>query len=168
MLLQPGRRAQRLRILAARKLPVALRRDLLDVEQHQIDLPEQLLDNRIPHPAVRVEADVNPRLLEHPHQRQQLRCLEGRLAAREGYTAAPPEEGFLVHGHTEDLRRFGRLAAVRLDRVGVGAVEAAEVAALQEDDEPESRPVECSHRFVGVYAQHAYMRSWKLRLMTSS
>ena len=89
---------------------------------------------------------------QRPDERNQLRGLERRLAAREGDAAPPAEEGFLVPGHAENLRGFGRRAAAGFDRVGIGAVKAAEVAALQENDEPESRPVESSHGFVGVYA----------------
>ena len=70
------------------------------------------------------------------------------------YAAAPPEEGLLVDGHAQDLRRVGQCARSGLDRVGVGAVETAEIAALEENDEPESRPVESSHRFVGMYSKH--------------
>lgn len=158
VLLEPGSRAQRLRIVAAGEGAVALRRGLLDVEQHQIDQPQQLLDGRVPHPAVRVEADMDAGLLERADQRDESCGLEGRFATREGDASAAPEEGFLIDGHAENLRGLGRLAAAGLDRIGVGAVETAEVAALQENDEPESRPVESSHGFVGVYANHAVRR----------
>ena len=67
---------------------------------------------------------------------------------------SPPEEGLLVDGHAEDLRGVGQLALPGFDRVGIGAVETAEITALQENDEPESRPVESSHRFVRMYTKH--------------
>ena len=154
MFLEPCRRAQRLRVVASRERAVALRVGLLDVEQHQVDQPQQLLDRRVPDAAVRVEADVDARPVQLPHERHQRRGLERRLAAREGHPAAPSEERFLVCGHAQDLRGVGRCALPGLDRVGIGAVEAAEIAALQENDEPESRPVESSHRFVGMYSKH--------------
>ena len=91
-------------------------------------------------------------LLQRLYERNEFRSLEGGFPAREGHAAAPPEEGLLVDGHAQDLRRVGQCARSGLDRVGVGAVETAEIAALQENDEPESRPVESSHGFVGVYA----------------
>ena len=84
----------------------------------------------------------------------EFRGLEGGFPAREGHAAAPPEEGLLVDGHAQDLRRVGQCARSGLDRVGVGAVETAEIAALEENDEPESRPVECSHGFVRMYTKH--------------
>ena len=133
-----------------------LRIGLLHVEQHQIDQPQQLLDRRIPHSAVRVYADVDAGFLQRPDQRNEFRGLERGLAAREGHAAAPSEERFLVDGHAQYLRGVGRCALPGLDGVGVGAVEAAEIAALQENDEPESRPVECSHGFVGMYTKHDY------------
>ena len=141
---------------------------LLHVQQHQIDQPQQFLDRRIPHPAVRVDADVDAGLFQRADQRNELRGLERGFAAREGHAAAFAVKRFLVDGHAQYFGGVGRFALPGLDRVGVGAVEAAEIAALQENDEPESRPVESSHRFVGMYTKHDYIRSWKLRLMTSN
>ena len=151
---EPCRRAERLGIVAPRERAVALRIGLLDVEQHQVDQPQQLLDRRVPDAAVRVEADVDARPVQLPHERHQRRGLERRLAAREGHPAAPSEERFLVCGHAQDLFRRRGLSPAGVDRIGVGTVEAAEIAALQENDEPESRPVESSHRFVGMYSKH--------------
>ena len=98
-------------------------------------------------------------LLQRLYERNEFRSLEGGFPAREGHAAAPSEERFLVDGHAEYLRGVGRCALPGLDRVGIGAVEAAEIAALQENDEPESRPVESSHRFVRMYTKHDYIRS---------
>ena len=151
-------RADKLRKTFKDRVTVAFGIGLLHVQQHQIDQPQQLLDGRVPHPAVRVEADMDAGLLERADQRDESCGLEGRFATREGDASAAPEEGFLIDGHAENLRGLGRLAAAGLDRIGVGAVETAEVAALQENDEPESRPVESSHGFVGVYANHAVRR----------
>ena len=41
-----------------------------------------------------------------------------------------------------------------LHRIRVGTIQTAERTALQENDEPETRPVECSHTVVGVYVYH--------------
>lgn len=82
--------------------------------------------------------DVDAGLLQRLYERNEFRGLEGGFPAREGHAAAPPEEGLLVDGHAQDLRRVGQCARSGLDRVGVGAVETAEIAALEENDEPES------------------------------
>ena len=127
---------------------------LFHIQQHQIDQPQQLFDGRVPHSAVRVDADMDAGLFQRADQRNELRGLERGFAAREGHAAAFAVERFLIDGHAQNLRRVGRLALPGLDRVGVGAVETAEIAALQENDEPESRPVESSHRFVRMYTKH--------------
>jgi hypothetical protein len=44
--------------------------------------------------------------------------------------------------------------ALKFDGVGVCTIEATEGTALKENDEPETRPVECPHTFVGVYVYH--------------
>lgn len=154
VLLEPGGRAQRLGIVAPGEQAVALRVGLLDVEQHQVGEREELLDVGIPERAVGVDAGVDALLAEHAQQRHERPGLEGGLASREGHAAPPAEEGALVDGHAENLFGRRRLPAAGLNRVGVGAVEAAEVAALEKDDQPQPGAVEGSHRFVGVYAKH--------------
>ena len=155
---EPGGRAERLGVLAAGEGAVAFRIGLLHVQQHQVDQPQQLFDGGVPHPAVRVDANVDAGLFQRADQRDELRGLESGFAAREGHAAAFAVKRFLVDGHAQNLRGVGRPALPGLDRIGVGAVEAAEIAALQENDEPESRPVESSHRFVGVNAYHLRKR----------
>ena len=80
--------------------------------------------------------------------------LHGGLATREGDTASLAEEGLLVYSHVDDVFGTCRFTALKLDGVGVCTIEATEGTALKENDEPETRPVECPHTFVGVYVYH--------------
>lgn len=61
------------------------------------------------------------------------------------------------------------LSPLHINRIRVCAIQAPKGTALQKYDEPEPRPVEGTHTFVGMYSYHtSYMRSWKLLLITSS
>ena len=92
--------------------------------------------------------------LEVLYYRYESLGLYGGLATRESHTATLAEEWLLVYRHVDDVFGTGSLAAIEVDGVGVSAIEATEGTALQENDEPETRPVECPHTFVGVYVYH--------------
>ena len=154
VLFEPGGSAQGLLVAAASELAMALGVELLDVEQHEVNLGEELLDVLVPHTAIGVDAGVDAVALEVLYYRDEVLGLHGRFTTREGHTATLAKEGFLVYRHVDDVFGACSLTAIKVDGVRVGAVEATEGAALQENDEPETRPVECPHTFVGVYVYH--------------
>ena len=60
----------------------------------------------------------------------------------------------MVYCHVYDVFGTCGFTALKFDGVGVCTIEATEGTALKENDEPETRPVECPHTFVGVYVYH--------------
>ena len=163
MLFEPGGGAQGLLIAAAREVAMAFGVELLDVEQYKVNLVHKLLDVLVPYAAIGVNASVYAVALEVAHKRYQSFGLYGGLATREGDTATLAEEGYLAHGHIDNLFRTCSLAAIEVDGVRVGTVEATEGTALKENDEPETRPVECPHTFVGVYVYHLYIEKLRIK-----
>ena len=154
VLFEPGCGAQGLLVATARELAMALGVELLDVEQHEVDLGEELLDVLVPHTAIGVDAGVDAVALEILYYRDEGLGLHGRFATREGDAATLTEEGLLVYCHVNNVFGACGFTALKFDGVGVGTIEATEGTALQENDEPETRPVECPHTFVGVYVYH--------------
>ena len=130
VLFEPGCGAQGLLVAAARELAMALGVELLDVEQHEVNLGEELLDVLVPHTAIGVDAGVDAVALEVLYYRDEGLGLHGGLATREGDTAPLAEEGFLVYRHVDDVFGACSLTAIKVDGVRVGAVEATEGAAL--------------------------------------
>ena len=154
VLFEPGCGAQGLLIATAGELAMALGVELLDVEQNEVDLGEEFLHVLVPYTTIGVDAGVYAVALEVLYYRDEGLGLHGGLATREGDAATLTEEGLLVYRHVDDVLGACSLAAIEVDGVGVGTVEATEGTALQENDEPETRPVECPHTFVGVYVYH--------------
>ena len=150
--LEPGRRTQGLGITAARDVAMAVVIEFLDVKQDQVAQAEEFLHVAVPHAAVAVHADVDAGLLQFPKQGDERLGLHRGLATRKRDAAALAEEGFHADSLLQDVGRVGQLAfADRFNRIGVGAIEAAEGAALQENHEAQARSVEGAHRFVGMY-----------------
>lgn len=130
VLFEPGCGAQGLLVAATGELAMALGVELLDVEQHEVDLGEELLDMLVPHSAIGVDAGVDAMALEVLYYRDEGLGLYGRFATREGDATTLAEEGLLVNRHVDDVFGACSLAAIEVDGVGVGTVEAAEGTAL--------------------------------------
>lgn len=154
VLFEPGGGAQGLLIAATCELAMALGVELLDVEQHEVNLGEEFLHVLVPYTTIGVDAGVDAVALEILYYRDEGLGLYGGLATREGDAATLAEEGLLVYRHVDDVLGACSLTAIEVDGVGVGTIKATEGTALQENDEPETRPVECPHTFVGVYVYH--------------
>ena len=130
VLFEPGCSAQGLLVAAARELAMALGVELLDIEQHEVDLGEEFLDVLVPHTAIGVDAGVYAVALEILYYRYEGLGLYGGLATREGDTATLAEEGLLVDRHVDDVLGTGSLAAIEVDGVWVCTIEATEGTAL--------------------------------------
>ena len=154
VLFEPGCGAQGLLIAAAGELAMAFGVELLDVEQYEVNLCEEFLYVLVPHATIGVDTGVYTVTLEVAHDRDEGLGLYRRFATREGDATTLAEEGFLVYRHVDNVLGACSLTALKVDGIGVGTIEATEGTALQENDEPETRPVECPHTFVGVYVYH--------------
>ena len=110
--------------------------EFFDVEQYKVGQFEKLFYIFIPDAAVAVYADMNPFLFQLANQRDKRFRLKRRLSARESDSAALAEERTLAHGHADDFFRWGRRTAFAGYRVGIGTIQAAEVATLKKNDEP--------------------------------
>ena len=122
VLFEPGCGAQGLLVAAARELAMALGVELLDVEQHEVDLGEEFLHVLVPHTAIGVDAGVDAVALEVLYYRDEGLGLHGRFATREGDAATLAEEGLLVYRHVDDVLGACSLTAIEVDGVGVGAI----------------------------------------------
>ena len=155
MFLQPGGSAQCLRIAAACQLLMTFWIELLHVKQYQVSQPQEFFHMLVPHAPVAVQADVYALCLQVTEKGNQGFGLHGGFSAAEGDASFLTEERLLADSHFQYLRRPCLFAfAHGVYGVGVGTIEAAEGTSLQKDDEPETRPVECSHTFVGVNFNH--------------
>ena len=67
VLFEPGGGAQGLLIASSREVAMALGVELLDVEQHEVDLTHKLLDVLVPYAAIGVDAGVYAVALEVAH-----------------------------------------------------------------------------------------------------
>ena len=108
----------------------------------------------IPDASVTVQTDMDAVRLQLLEKRNQRFCLQGRLTAGESNTSFLPEECLLADSHLQNLFRSGGSASFYINRIRIGTIQTTERTSLQENDEPETRPVECSHTFVGVYIYH--------------
>lgn len=155
VLFEPSCGAQGLLVAAAGKVAMALGIELLDIEQHEVDLVHQLLHMLVPYTTIGVDTGVYAMTFQVLHQGYKCFGLYGRLTSREGDTTTLAKEGYLADGHVYDLFGACRFATIKVYSVGVCTIEATEGTALKENDEPETRPVECPHTFVGVYVYHS-------------
>ena len=130
VLFEPCCSAQGLLVAAAGELAMALGVELLDVEQHEVNLFEEFLYVLVPHATVGVDAGVYAVALEVAHEGHEGFGLHGRFATREGDTATLAKEGLLVYRHVDDILGTCGLTALKVDGVGVGTIEATEGTAL--------------------------------------
>ena len=122
---------------------------LLHTEQYQIYQREQLLDILVPNRSVGVDADVDALLLQSLDEWYQRLRLNGWLATAEGYTTALAEEGLLADSLFDDMLQVGLFClATKVYSVGVSAIQAAEIAPLQEYHQSQAWTIECSERLV--------------------
>ena len=99
--------------------------------------------------------------LQRLEQWYQCFSLYGRFSTTEGNSSFFPVKRLLADGHLQYFLGTCFFAfPLRVDGVGVGTVEATERAALQKDDETESRPVECSHTFVRMNSNHSLLHAF--------
>ena len=152
--LQPSGRFEGAGIAARGDGFMALGVNLFHVEQNEIDGAEKGLDVLVPYRTVGVDTDVETSLFQTLAERHESLGLHGGFATREGHTAAAPEECFHRDHLVVNIVGVGEFAlADGVNRVGVGAIEAAERTALQEYDETQTRTVERAHAFITVYAK---------------
>lgn len=119
--------------------------DLLTVQQDKVYKPPELSNVFVMNAPIRIEAYMYTFALEISTEWDQLLCLYGGFATTKGDTSSLTEEWLLIQCSTHDLGRLDEFAiSTNRDGVGIGTVETSEVAALQEDDEPDTRPVERS------------------------
>ena len=130
VLFEPGCGAQGLLVATAGELAMALGVELLDVEQHEVNLFEEFLYMLVPHATVGVDAGVYAVALEVAHEGHEGFGLHGRFATREGDTATLAKEGLLIYRHVGDVLGACSLTALKVDGVGVGTIEATEGTAL--------------------------------------
>ena len=130
VLFEPCCGTQGLLVATAGELAMALGVELLDIEQHEVDLGEEFLDVLVPHATVRVDAGVYAVALEVLYNRDEGLGLYGRFATREGDAATLAEEGLLVYCHVDDVFGTCGFTALKFDGVGVCTIEATEGTAL--------------------------------------
>ena len=130
VLFEPGCGAQGLLVAAACELAMALEVELLDVEQHEVNLPKEFFYVLVPHTSVGVDAGVYAVALEVTHDGHEGFGLHGRFATREGDATTLAEEGLLVYRHVGDVLGTCSLTALQVDGVGVCTIEATEGTAL--------------------------------------
>ena len=110
----------------------------------------------IPDAPLRVQADVYALLLERTAEGDKSLRLYGGLSATEGNPTSLTEEGTFADGSAEYLTLLDELPSLPYgDGVGVGTVEALEVAALKEDHETKARTVEGTHGLKGMNTKHS-------------
>ena len=105
---------------------------------------------------LRVQADMYPLLLECTAEGDKSLGLYRGLATAEGNPTSLTEEGTFADGSAEYLTLLNELPSLPYgDGVGVGTVEALEVAALKEDHEAKTRTVEGTHGLKGMNTKHS-------------
>ena len=119
--------------------------ELFYIQKHKIDQREQFFHIRIPYSAVAVQTDMYSIVLKHLDKRNESLCLCSRLTSGKCHPAFLAEKRFFPQCHIQNLFRFCRLASRKGNRVRIGTIKAAERASLKKYDEPETRPVICSH-----------------------
>ena len=116
--------------------------EFLDIQQYQIRQSQHFFYVFVPDASVGINADMDTRLFQHLQQRNQLPGLKGRLSATERDSSFLAEKRLLADGHPENLFRCCLLAlSFGIDGIGVGAVQATEIAALQKDNQADTRSV---------------------------
>jgi len=99
---------------------------------------------------------VYPFLLEGTAEGDKSLRLYGGLSATEGNPTSLTEEGALADGSAKDLTLLDELPPLPYrDGVGIGAIEALEVAALKEDYEAKTWAIEGTHGLKGMDAEHS-------------
>ena len=99
-------------------------------------------------PCIQVLAHMQTFFVQSVDKGDESLRLTCRFSAGECYSATFPEERLLADGHLYNLLGFGGSSSFKRYGVRVRAVKAAERTALEKNDEPETRPVVSSHRFV--------------------
>lgn len=151
VLFEPGGSAEGLLIAAAGYAGMAVGMDFLDIEQDEVGQREEFFDMAVPYGTVGVNADVETFGFELTEEGDEFLSLNGWFTAREGDAAALAEERLHRYGLLEDILGGGRCAfPYGIDCVGVGTVEAAEGAALEEYDIAEAGTIVGAHGFVAV------------------
>ena len=148
VVLQPSGGGKCAAVAASCETFVPGRIDLLDIKKDQIDFAEQFFNCGIPDASIGVYTYVYPLFVQAVHYRDEVFCLACRLSSGECHTTFLSEERLLVHSHSDYFFSFCGRTAVKGYGVGVGAVKASERAPLEKNDEPETRPVVSTHRFV--------------------
>ena len=111
----------------------------------------------IPDAPLRVQADMYPLLLERTAEGDKSLGLYRGFTATEGNAPSLTEEGTFADGSAEYLTLFDELPSLPYgDGVGVGTVEALEVAALKEDHETKAWAVEGTHGLKGMNTKHSW------------
>lgn len=111
----------------------------------------------IPDASLRVQADMYPLLLECTTEGDKSLCLYRGLATAEGNPTSLAEEGTFADGSAEYLTLLDELPSLPYgDGVGVGTVEALEVAALKEDHETKAWTVKGTHGLKGMNTKHSW------------
>ena len=114
----------------------------------------------IPDAPLRVQADMYALLLERMTEGNKSLSLYRGLATAEGNPTSLAEEGTFADGSAEYLTLFDELPSLPYgDGVGVGTVEALEVAALKEDHETKAWAVEGTHGLKGMNTKHSWVMS---------
>ena len=110
----------------------------------------------IPDAPLRVQADVYALLLECTTERDKSLGLYRGLATAEGNPTSLTEEGTFADGSAEYLTLLDELPPLPYrDGVGIGTIEALEVAALKEDHEAKTWAIEGTHGLKGMDAEHS-------------
>jgi len=103
-----------------------------------------------------VYADMYSLLLECTAKGDKSLGLYRGLATAEGNPTSLTEEGALADGSAKDLTLLDELPPLPYrDGVGIGAIEALEVAALKEDYEAKTWAIEGTHGLKGMDAEHS-------------
>lgn len=148
VLLQPGGGLQGLMIAPAGEGLVSFGVEFLDIEEDKVNEGKELFHIAVPDAAVGVKAYIYALVVQLMNKGDKGFRLDCGLATGKCDPAAFPEKRLLADCHAENLLRVGFLAAFVRDGVRIGTIQAPERAALQKNDEPESRPIVSPHRFV--------------------
>ena len=109
---------------------------------------------------LRVQADVYALLLERTAEGDKSLSLYRGLATAEGNPTSLAKEGTFADGSAEYLTLLDELPPLPYgDGVGVGTVEALEVAALKEDHQTKAWAVEGTHGLKGMNTKHSRVMS---------
>ena len=106
---------------------------MLAVKQDHIDDREDLVHISIADATLSIEADMYPLFLELATQRNERLRLYGGLSSTEGNPPTLPKERALTNSSSQDLSLLNELPALpNRDGIGIGTIEALEVASLEE------------------------------------